>query len=57
MQSLRPCDVPGGIEVLAAIDLDDQLGFDAGEIHDVRTDRKLTSKPVAKKLPAPQMMP
>lgn len=57
MQPLRARNVARGVEVLTAIDFDDQLGFEAGEIHDVRTNRKLTSKPVAKKLSAPQMMP
>lgn len=57
MQPLRPCNVTRGIEVLTAIDFDDQLGFETGEIHDVRTDRKLTPKPKTSKLPAPQMMP
>jgi len=53
----RARNVARGVEVLTAIDFDDQLGFEAGEIHDVRTNLKLTSKPVAKKLSAPQMMP
>jgi len=47
MQALRAFNVTLGVEVLTAIDFDDQLGFEAREIHDVRTDRKLTPKPEA----------
>ena len=57
MQPLRARNVTRGIKVLASVDFDDQIGFEAGEIHDVRADRKLTSETVTKKLSTPQMMP
>jgi len=57
MQPLRARNVTRGIEVLASVDFDDQIDFEAGEIHDVRADRKLTSETVTKKLSTPQMMP
>src|SRR5690348_15909218 len=57
MQAIRTRDVTRGVEVLTAVHFDDQLGFEAREIHDIWTDRKLAPKSGAKKLPAPQMMP
>jgi len=57
VQPLRARNISCGIEVLAAVDFDDQFGFEASEIGNVGANRKLTPKPKATKLPPPQMMP
>ncbi len=57
MQPLRARNVARGIEVLTAIDFNNQLGFEASKIHNIWTDRKLTPKPETKKLSTPQIMP
>jgi hypothetical protein len=46
-----------GLNMLAAVDLDDQLGFEAGEICDVRTDRNLPPEADIQELLAAQAPP
>jgi hypothetical protein len=43
------CLGSGAFEVLPAIELDDESGFDAGKVCEVRTDRTLTAEFVAAK--------
>jgi len=47
----------GGGVMLAAVDLDDQPRFVAGEVSDKPADRHLTAKPPALVLPRPQHLP
>jgi len=45
------------LEVLSAIELDDQVGFETGEVDDVASDRELPAKAISAKLPAPEVSP
>jgi hypothetical protein len=53
--------IPGSIHccagVLPAIDLDDQVCLDTGEVNDIRPNRQLASKSVPNELAAPQSSP
>jgi len=46
-----------GLVVLTAIELDDQPGFDAGEVREVRADRVLAAELAAVETPIPQALP
>ncbi len=43
--------------MLASIDFHNQIGFTAGEVCEIRTDRQLTNKLVAIQSPSTQLMP
>ena len=45
------------LEVLSAIELDDQVGFETGEVDDVASDRELPAKAISSKLTAPEVSP
>jgi len=45
------------VYMLRAIDFDDQLGFEAHEIHDVGPERMLAPEPVAADSAAAQVLP
>jgi hypothetical protein len=56
----RPLHIAGNriaLRVLSAVHLDDQLGFGAEEVDNVRTDRLLTAKSLVLHLMAPQETP
>jgi hypothetical protein len=53
----RTAHVSNAIEVLATIDFDDEAVLDRREIGDVRANRSLTPKLVARQSPIPQRHP